>query len=65
MGRGCTDCHSPIEGAFDRRFGVFVPKLKEVMHTSESESGKQGCRYCHDSPTSDGFWDCRQCHVGF
>jgi len=60
----CTVCHDRDEGAFNNGFGAFVPKLKDVMHTSRGETGKSGCRSCHNNQTADGLWDCRQCHLG-
>ena len=54
----CDACHNPDEGAFNDDLGMFVPKLKEVMHTADGADGKAGCRNSHTDTTEDDLWDC-------
>jgi len=63
-GQACDACHDPAEGAFNDDLGIFVPKLKEAMHTADGADGKAGCRNCHTDSTADGLWDCSVCHQG-
>ena len=60
--QNCDVCHNPDEGAFNDDLGMFVPKLKEAMHTADGADGKTGCRNCHTDSTEDGLWNCSFCH---